>query len=171
MDSFTQRLQRADRLAAITQRVGFALWQLQELEGVAAQYFVLVTQAKKGMGLAEGNALVDKVQGKTFGTILHQITKAGLLNSELERCFTKLLSERNWLVHRSRSHSRNAIYSDPAMQKIILRLDAMAEESNTLLKQLGIFIERHVKEYGVSEQYIEKMANQLLKQWHASDAV
>lgn len=99
------------------------------------QYFVLVTQAKKGMGLAEGNALVEKAQGKTFGAMLHQMTRAGLLSSELEHCFTKLLSERYWLVHKSRSHSRNAVYSDPAMQKIILRLDAMAEESNTLLKR------------------------------------
>jgi hypothetical protein len=41
METLNQQLQKADRLAAITQRIGFALWQIQGLEGVAAQYFVL----------------------------------------------------------------------------------------------------------------------------------
>ena len=39
-------MQRAVRLAEITQGVGFALWQLQELEGSTALYFVLVAQAR-----------------------------------------------------------------------------------------------------------------------------
>ena len=47
-------MQEAERLKIITQRIGFALWQIQELEGVSAQYFVIVTQAKKGMGEAAG---------------------------------------------------------------------------------------------------------------------
>lgn len=67
MESFDQKIQKADRLDEISKRVGFALWQLQELEGVAVQYFVLLVQAKKGMGLAEGTALVEKAQSNTFG--------------------------------------------------------------------------------------------------------
>jgi len=171
MESFAHHLQKADRLAAITQRVGFALWQLQEMEGVAAQYFVLVAQATLGMGLAAGNALIEKAQSKTFGATIHKITKAGLLSSELELRFTNLLSERNWLVHKSRSISRNAIYSDTAMQKLILRLDAITNESNALLRELSALVEYHVRKHGVTEEYIEETANQLLEQWHTSDAI
>ena len=65
MKDLAHQLEKADRLAAITQRIGFALWQIQELEGVSAQYFVLVVQAKKGMGLAAGNALEEKAKKKT----------------------------------------------------------------------------------------------------------
>jgi hypothetical protein len=62
-----QQLEKANRLTEITQRIGFCLWQIQELEGVSAQYFVLLAQAKKGMGLTAGNALSEKAKKKTFG--------------------------------------------------------------------------------------------------------
>ena len=166
-----QQLQKANRLAAITQRIGFVLWQIQELEGVAAQYFVLLAQAKKGMGRAAGNALVDKAQNKTFGGTIHQMVNAGLLSSELELRFSNLLSERNWLVHKSRRTSRNAIHSDSAAQKLLLHIDSMADESNALLKELGVLTERYVKDQGVLKQQIETTANQLLEQWHTSEAI
>jgi hypothetical protein len=91
--------QKAERLFRITQRIGFALWQLQELEGVAAHYVVLVTQAKKGMGFEAGIALLEPVQLLPFGGILTKITNASLLDAGLETRFKKVLRERNWLVH------------------------------------------------------------------------
>lgn len=62
MNEFIQQLQKANRLTEITQRIGFALWQIQELEGVSAQYFVLLAQAIKGMGEAAGNVLIEKAK-------------------------------------------------------------------------------------------------------------
>ncbi|MEY4527945.1 MAG: hypothetical protein RL768_1664 [Nitrospirota bacterium] len=171
MNDLAHQLEKAERLSVITQRVGFALWQIQELEGVSAQYFVLVVQAPKGMGLDAGNVLEEKAKKKTFGETVHQLTKSGLLNSKLEPRFTSLLSERNWLVHRSRTDSRSAIHSDPDMQRLLVRLDGMAEESLSLLREIGALSEAHVKKYGVSEEYINEKANELLEQWHASDAI
>ena len=84
------------------------------------------------MGLAAGNALLDKALSKTFGATIHQIAKAGLLSAQLEERLSNLLSERNWLVHKSRAQNRNAIYSDSATEKLVRRIDAMADESNTL---------------------------------------
>jgi len=165
MDEF----KKAERLAAITQKVGFALWQIQELEGVSAQYFVLVVQAKKGMGLDAGNALEEKAKGKTFGATIKQITKAGLLTSNLESRFINLLSERNWLVHKSKADSRNAIHSDQEMQKLLVRLDEMADESLSLLREIGRLVEAHVKKHGVPEEYIKEHAKKLLEQWHSSE--
>lgn len=160
----------SERLSVITQRIGFALWQLQELEGVSAQYFVLLEKARKGMGLAEGNKLVEKAQSKTFGSTVHQMAKAGLLSSELELRFTNLLSERNWLVHESRANSRRAVHNDSSMQQLLIRVNTMAEESNALLRELGTLAEAYVKKHGVSDEYIEEQTNQLLEQWHGLDA-
>jgi len=171
MEELRQQKEKADRLAAITQRIGFALWQIQELEGVTAQYFVLVVQAKKGMGLATGNALDEKAKKKTFGATIHQVSKAGLLSSELESRFTKLLSERNWLVHRSRADSRSAIHSALKMQRLVVRIDKMEEESLSLLREIGTLSEAHVKKHGVTEEYIDKKTKELLEQWHASDGI
>jgi len=166
-----QLFEKANRLNAITQRVGFALWQIQELEGCTARYLILVTQARRGMGTKAGNELLDKALGKTFGTTIHRVTKAGLLSADLERRFCVLLRERNWLVHKSRAQSRNAIHSDPVAEKIILRLDAMADESNALLSEIGTLAERHVKNLGISQQQIEEATNRLLEQWHNPTAI
>jgi hypothetical protein len=56
VDPFSYRLEAADRLDLILNRIGFALWQIQELESVAANYFVLLVQAQKGTGLEAGES-------------------------------------------------------------------------------------------------------------------
>lgn len=171
MNTLTQQFAKADRLATVTQSVGFALWQLQELEGVAASYFVLLAQAKKGMGLAEGNALVERAQGTTFGATLHQISKAGLVSAEIEERLLKLLAERNWLVHRSRAESRNAIHSDAVMATLIERLESVADESLALLKFIDGETTAFVQSHGVSMEYVARVSEQLLDQWYGADAL
>lgn len=171
METIDQRLAKADRLTAITQKIGFALWQLQELDGVAATCFILLAKAKKEMGLDAGIALVEKAQSKTFGVTVHQMVKAGLLSSELEARFLNLLSERNWLVHNSRASSRSAVHSDAATQNLVLRVDMIAEESLALMKKLLVLAEGHIKRHGVSAQNIDVEAQKLLDQWHASDEI
>src|ERR1700674_533447 len=66
VNAVAQYIQRAYRLAEITQKVGFALWQLQELEVITALYFVLVAQARRGMGFTDGNAVVKIAQSKNI---------------------------------------------------------------------------------------------------------
>lgn len=171
VSTLSQQIENADRLATVTQRVGFALWQLQELEGVTAAFFVLLLQATKGMGLDAGNALVEKATTKTFGATLHQIAKAGLVSPEIEERFTKLLSERNWLVHRSRADSRNAIYNDNAMLNLVVRLDAIADEALLLLKHINAETSSFVQKHGISMQYVERVSKRILEQWHADDAL
>lgn len=168
MNKILQQTQQAERLKSITQRIGFALWQIQELEGVSAQYFVLLTQAKRGMGEAAANALIEKSKKKTFGNTIYNITKQGLLSIELKDRFLNLLSERNWLVHSSRADSRNSIQSDNAMNKLISRIDNMADESLSILKEIGSLIVSFIEKHGIAKEDINKKAEELLRQWHAS---
>ena len=169
MQPLTHQHQNDNRLSRVTQGVGFALWQLQELEGASAQYFVLLAQAEKGMGIVAGTALIEKAQSKTFGSTIHQIAKAGLLSPGLETRFTNLLVERNWLVHNSRSTSRSAIYNDTSLEAVLDRVTAIADESLALLKEIGMLVERFVKQHGVTGKYIDEKANELLEQWHTSN--
>jgi uncharacterized protein YutE (UPF0331/DUF86 family) len=170
MDNLAHRLEMADRLSQVFHRLGFVLWQIQELESVAAQYFVLVAEAQKGMGLDAGNALIEKAQKKTFGATVSRFSKAGLLPPDLEGRFKHLLAERNWLVHRSRTDSRNVAHHDAAAMKLVDRLDAIAEESLALSKEIAELTERFVKKHGVTEEYIRKTAKHLLEEWHKPDA-
>jgi hypothetical protein len=161
--------QKAERLFRITQRIGFALWQFQEPEGVAAHYLVLLAQAKKGMGFEAGIALLEPVQSLPFGGILTRIPNAGLSDADLEIRFKKVLRERNWLVHKSRGTSRNALSSDSGTEKVVGRVDALAEEARSLLQVLGPKIEDYVREQGTSMRDVDERASALLDQWHASD--
>jgi hypothetical protein len=151
--------------------VGFTLWQLQELEGIAATFFVLLAAAQRGMGTEAGEILVAKAKGRTFGATISQLQAAGLLTGELEQRFRKLLADRNWLVHSSRSDSRAAVYSDSEFGALLLRLDRIAEEALALLRELGARAEKHVMAHGVSRQQIDTGAAALLKAWREADAI
>lgn len=170
MNDLTHQLDKADRLANIAQKVGFTLWQLQELEGVSAQYFVLLGQALHGMGLEKGMALVERAQRKTFGATINRLRKKELISDDIAKRFDELLSERNWLVHHSKADNRDAVHSDQAMQRLTVRLDNVAESALSLLKEVGSLTEGHVKKYGVSDASIDKMTSEILDQWHQPES-
>ena len=122
------------------------------------------------MGLDEGSALINKAHTKTLGATLNQISKMGLISNEIEGRFKKLLAERNWLVHRSRSDNRNVIYHDQSTRALIFRLEVIADEALSLLKYVGSEIKVFTQKQGVSPQYIERMTNEILEQWQAADS-
>jgi len=157
-----------NRFNMILYHIGFALWQIQELESSTAHYLVLITQAKMGMGYQAGSELLDKSLGRTFGSTIHQATKAGILCKELEHRFLDLLKERNWLVHNSRRQSRNAMSSDEVAGRLIQRLKTIAEESKAILLEVGELAEKYVRGFGISQEQIEEATNNLLDQWHKS---
>ena len=170
MNESSQQLASAERLHVVTQRVGFALWQLQELEGMAAQYYVLVALAKRGMGVDAGTALVEDAQSKTFGTTVSKLVKAKHLPAHVEPRLLALLKERNWLVHSSRSTSREATHNDAACRRVVQRLDSIAEEARQLMKVVGMAAEEHAMKHGVPVEKIDELAAQTLKAWHGGNA-
>ena len=54
-------------------------------------YFVLVAQARMGMGATAGNALVENAQSKTFGKTVSELGKASLLKPDIQQRFDSLL--------------------------------------------------------------------------------
>jgi hypothetical protein len=163
--SLDEKIADANRLKNIAERVGFALWQLQELERVSAQYFVLIAQAKRGMGFEAGAELTNKALGKTFGKTISNLVKSGLLSTGLEQKFQSLLEERNWLVHNSRASSRNAVYNEVAYNELVFRLDTLAEQALSLLKEIGQLALLYVKKHGVSQAEIDEVSAQTLHDW------
>jgi hypothetical protein len=164
-----EQLQKAERLNAVTQRVGFALWQLQELEGCSATCFVLLAQARRGMGRAAGAALVKTAQSKTFGATIKQLEKANLLSPNIAAEFARLLKERNWLAHRSRADSRGAIHGDGSVHELLERLDAIAEDATALLKEIVVLSEGLAVDRSVPKEYIDLESRRILKQWEAGE--
>ncbi|MDD4617052.1 MAG: hypothetical protein PHW76_08090 [Alphaproteobacteria bacterium] len=119
------------------------------------------------MGIREGATLINKAQSKTFGATVCELKKTGLLSANLEKRFEDLLKERNWLVHASRATSRNAVNNDASMHRLLVRVDSIADEATTLLKELEILAVQYVTEHGVSMQDIAAETDRLLDHWHA----
>ncbi len=151
----------ADRLNVITQRAGFALWQIQELEQASASYFVLLAKATPDTA----------AQGQTFGQTISQLRAANLLSADHESRLLALLRERNWLVHSSRADSRAVVYSKSQFESLQLRLDKIAEEALAMLREVAVLSERHLIAHGVAQSYIDNAAATLLKEWRESDAI
>ncbi len=161
-----QKLLQADRLNQIAQKVGFAVWQIQELEGAAAQFYVLVALAQAGMGEEAGNALVDQAQSKTFGSTVNKLVKGNHLPDELKERFTIFLSERNWLVHNSKADSRNAIHHQNHFEKLITRLELIADEALALLSMLPALSKKFLISNGIDTDRMQTFASTKLKEWH-----
>lgn len=164
MTAFDSHL-RAERLESLTQAVGFALWQLQILEGSTAQYYVLVELAEPMMGEDKGNVLVEKAQRNTFGASISQLGRAKRLPDPILTRFKVLLKERNWLVHGSRSGSQIALTDETAFVELHSRLELITKEAGSLLKQISALSETFVVGKGISVEIIATKTAEILAQW------
>lgn len=158
MNTLAAKIERADRLNLIAERIGFSLWQLQELEGASAQYYVLLERASLGMGVEAGQELLDEALSKTFGKTVTRLQKSGKVPAELMARFQRLLDERNWLVHNSRAGSRTAVHDGVACTNLIRRVDAIADEALALLKEVSKGAEAFLLAQGFSQQSVEQAA-------------
>lgn len=169
-DSSATEIAKSNRLAAIAERIGMALWQLQELESCAAHYLVLTLKTARGMGQSAGDDLVVKALSRPFGATLREIADANLFEPTLQVRLDALLAERNWLVHRSLASSRSAVQADSNASALMARIVAIHQESLALLRVVGAEIEAFAVESGVSPEYITRQAAATLRNWDDQDA-
>ncbi len=168
-EELLRQLEISDRLRAITQKVGFAVWQLQELEGIAAIAYVLLEKAESGMGMEAGKAILEKALAKTFGQMVRDIVKARILGPDFNARLLGLVEQRNWLVHRSKADSRTAVLGDAAAKQLLKRLEGLIAETAALTKQFGIVVENHPKMRRVPRQEAADEAARTLERWHRGE--
>jgi hypothetical protein len=160
---------KALRLEKITQRIGFTLWQLQALEESAAKCLFLVTKAQIGMGVAAAQPLIEKSLGRTFGQTMTALNKANGFSVKVTERFDSLVEERNWLVHQSRSTSRNAVHSNSACEALLQRVQAIADESVQLDTEVLTCVMNFVANNGFSKAAVDKIAAEAIALGHQSN--
>ena len=165
LSDLEQRILSSQRLESISEKVGFTLWQIQQLEEVIATTYVLLCKAHKGMGEEAGFELEKLAKHRTFGNLMHKLMKEKVLPPTISGRLNLLLKERNWLVHRSRGDSRKAIYSDDAMCILLMRLDSISEEALLLIKELGNVVKQFVTSHGATEEEMQGEFEKILVKW------
>ncbi len=173
MSTLAEEIIKSDRLSVIAERIGFALWQLQELEGAAAQYYdyVLIEKASPGMGIEAGQELLDEALSKTFGKTVNRLLKSGQIPTEPMKRLQALLDERNWLVHNSRATSRSAVHDGFVCDQLVERINAIAEEALNLLKEISKLAETFILSKGFSQHDINAAVHQARKQVMARNGI
>lgn len=151
--------------ATLMEHVGFAIWQLQELETAAATYLTVRIRAHRGIGIAHGEVMLKEAEGRTFGSLLTELAKSGLIEKTLALMLGEILEERNWLVHRARRENRALLANAQQYDSLIERLEALADRSSELLKLLATGMERYVLDTGVDHAAIDAEADRLARSW------
>jgi len=149
----------------ILYKVGFALWQIQELESTIAHYLVLVHKLEPGVARAEAEAVFEKTRKRTMGQLLDQLKSKDPVPDQLLKRLDHFVEHRNWLAHRSRSESRKQVYQPAKNQELLARLDWIATEALTLMKLFMEELVAHLESHGFSREQIDKQTAETMKQW------
>jgi hypothetical protein len=164
-EDFDLRVARAGLMSALLAHVGYAFWQLSECEDAVAHLLVLRLKAERGMGEEQGMRLLAEAQRRTFGSLLHELKKASVLEATIEERLFALLTERNWLVHHAKRESRGILFRDDDFDRLVARVDAIAEEATELEKAVAASLEAFVVSTGVDRATIDREATRLARSW------
>ena len=164
-EDFEARIARAGLLSALLERVGYTFWQLAECEDAVALYLVFRLKAVRGIGLARGNELLDNAQRRTFGSLVHELTEHGVLDPTLESRLAGLLDDRNWLVHRSKRESRGVLFRSADFERLVERLDRIANEASEVQKLVAAATEEYLITQGVDRSQLDAEAARLAQSW------
>jgi uncharacterized protein YutE (UPF0331/DUF86 family) len=147
------------------QDVGFALWQIQELEDALAHYLVIVHKVKPGIAIDVAEGILEKTRKMTLGQLAKDLKSKEEVPKDLIERLDNFVEHRNWLVHRSRAESRKHIYQDHLHHHFFIRVEWIANEALSLGKAFCSEIEGYVQKHGVSKEYIEKTAADIMRSW------
>jgi hypothetical protein len=151
--------------ADVLHRVGFAVWQLQALEQVAACHLVLVHKVTVSTAREEVHRIFQKSEKNTLGQLFGQIRDLSNGTASFLPRFEALVQERNWLVHHSRNENRSDLFDDNARQKVIDRIETMANEAYQLALALKATTEDHMVSQGITKEEIDRRASQIFREW------
>lgn len=153
------------RLPTLMQAVGFAIWQLQELENTAASHIVVCLREARGVGKERGSEISAAVERLPLGKLITELSRSGALNDGVASALKTLLQERNWLVHRARRETRGVLSDEAGFTVLIARLDDISERTLLLIRRLGKDLEEYVVRSGVSRDVLDREADRLARSW------
>ncbi len=121
--------------------LGESLCAVQILE-VALSYAIVLKKTEPDQK-KEADYLLEKQRFYTFGKALDIVKKESLLPKPLEIELSKLLKERNWLIHHSITDNKNDIKSDTYFNKLFEKIKTITSKAH----ELQISIELDLIEY------------------------
>ena len=122
-----------------------------------------------GMGLANGDALIQSAKKGTFGGTISCMRRVSLLEREVQLKFEHIRDERNWLVHRSLRDRQHAMQEYGQLLRLMGRLDKIRLDVRYLMKYLEDETESYVISSGVHPSEISSEVEGVLESWSDPD--
>lgn len=114
--------------------VGEALCAIQHIEDALSHSIVLKNSVPPSK--TEADQLLEKHRSYTLGKAIKTGEKAGLYEEALQQELDKLLSERNWLVHKSIAHGRDEWDSNTSRDQLFRRIKTITTHAQELLQMI-----------------------------------
>jgi hypothetical protein len=149
----------------VWQSVGYALWQIQELETTLAMYLVMVHKLEPGVAREEAESVFEKTRKKTLGQLLHDLRTQQAAPANLVARLDQFVDERNWLAHRSRAESRRQLYNPAHTHLLLERLNRIGEDALSLMKDLQAGTEAYLATQGISRDRIDDQMAAVIQEW------
>ena len=157
----------ADELHEVTAQVGFAVWQIQILEGTVVAYLVFVHKVTPTVARREAESMFAKAGKSTLGQLLRQILATKEAPQHLIDALDSFVPERNWLIHHSRHESHADMYSCTRRAALIAKIAAIADNALALMKAFQDATQAHLETLGITREQIERDTAKLLSEWTA----
>lgn len=150
-----------ERQLSVQRSIGKVLWEIQALEETLARLIAVVFKTPAKASLVEARAVLDGVRSGTMGRLVNETRRLLSFDQFATIFVTRLVEQRNWLVHRSwRTHrhylTEEETYTD--LRYRISRLSSDAIEFNALF--LGV-ISDWASEHGHSLEKIDDLAEEM----------
>ena len=112
----------------------------------------------------EADDLLKKQRKYTLGMAINIIKKESLFSKPLELELSKLLTERNWLIHKSTTENKDDLKSDSYFEKLYERIKATTIKAHKLQVSIELDLIEYSEKKGID---MTKVKNEMKKYYGA----
>jgi len=131
------------------------------LEDTVTSYLVIVYQLERGAARETVEATFEEASKKTLGGLLKTIRGHAAPANLVER-LSSFTEDRNWLIHRIFREYWGTARNPEISVRLIVRLDAIADEALQIAKVFGDELDTYVVASGVTREFLDKVAREIL---------
>ena len=152
-----------DELEYLHQKIGYAVWYIQDFENVLTHYLVMVHKLPIGTPVEIATNVLKKTKKGTLGFLMAEFKRSCEVKPDFEVRLDCFLDERNWLIHRSKNEERATVYNPDKSKllKLFTRLEALAEEAIALTSEFGDLLTESLKKKGMDMEQVKREAQKL----------
>jgi hypothetical protein len=154
----------AQRVEALCQRLGAALWQIQGVEEILAKYYSIVFKLSGAPSLEEIEDAFNKNFVHTCGRLVGLVRQQRGEGDPVAQRLSNFVDERAWVVHKLRRTDYLALREDAGFERALERVKAVEGEAAQLIELFHELLTEHFVGLGTPRELIEREQQKALRE-------